>query len=299
MSEILLETGNGEVEIVEFVINDNYYAINVLKVKGIIAIDEVTPMPKAPEEIAGLANVRGEMNTVIDLRMVLHKQKTEDYSKTLGLLCEFNESIVVFLVDKVEGIRRVQWNDIKQTNEIQEDILMIGSILLEERIIILLDFESITLAAHIGRGYEKQQNLLEEMDRSPKHHHIVVAEDSRAIGEMLKCALTEAGYTNIKLFPNGDEALQYIFELKGVYGNQVKEKIDLLITDIEMPILDGYTLTKSVKEDPILKEIPVIIFSSLISAELQHKGATVGADVQISKPSMKQLVEVVNKMLLK
>lgn len=297
MSEILLQTGTGEVEIVEFIINGKHYGINVLKVKGIVPVHEVTPLPKSPEEIAGIANIRGEMNTVIDLRVVLHKQKTTDYSKVLGLLCEFNESVVVFLVDKVEGIKRVKWEEIKQNNELRKDTLSIGSILSGETIIMLLDFESIAIAAHIGRGYEREQELISQENTVQRYEHIVLAEDSRAIREMLRCTLSEAGFNNVKLFPNGQEAKEYIFGLKEKLGEKFTEKIDILITDIEMPILDGYTLTKYIKEDDMLKQIPVVIFSSLITEEMQHRGKSVGADVQISKPSMKALVEVITDLL--
>ncbi|MGL4800252.1 MAG: chemotaxis protein [Cellulosilyticaceae bacterium] len=296
MSEILLQTGTGEVEIVEFLINNQNYAINVLKVKGIIQLSEVTPLPRFPKEVAGVTNVRGEMNTVIDLKQVLHNEQIKDYTKVLGLLCEFNESTVVFLVEEVKGIRRVRWEEIKQGGGTQKDTLIIGSILIDKTIIVLLDFESITMAANIGRGYERAHELISTENIIKKDTHIVLAEDSRAIGEIMRTALIEAGYNNIKLFPNGQEAKEYIFSLKKALGNKYKEKIELLITDIEMPILDGYTLTKYIKEDDILKDLPVIIFSSLINTELEHKGKSVGADIQISKPSMKQLVEVVTKI---
>lgn len=297
MSEILLKAGTGEVEIIEFVVDNQYYAINVLKVKGIVQIDSITPLPQMTGAIAGLANVRGEMNIVIDLRKVLYRKRTEDYTKSLGLLCEFNETVIVFLVDKVEGIKRILWEDIKQTSQVQEDTLCIGSILDNEKIIIMLDFESITIASHIGRGYETQIEALEKGQVREKSQHIVIVEDSRAIGEMIKCSLTEAGYNNIELFHNGQDAKEYIFGLKSQLGDRFREKIDLLITDIEMPVLDGYTLTKYIKEDELLKSLKVIIFSSLITEELRHKGEAVGADVQISKPSMKELVMVVDKLI--
>lgn len=297
MSEILLQTGTGEVEIVQFIVSGKHYAINVLKVKGIVPIEDVTPIPKSGDEIAGIANIRGEMNTVIDLRVVLHGEKTQDYTKVLGLLCEFNESVVVFLVDKVEGIKRIKWGEIKQNNELKDDTLSIGNILSEDTIIVLLDFESIAIAARIGRGYEREQQLISEEKKQERHERIVLAEDSRAIREMLKCALTEAGYKHLKLFSNGQEAYEYMMSLKDKQGEKVREKIDLIITDIEMPLLDGYTLTKYIKEDELLKTIPVVIFSSLITEEMQHRGQSVGADIQISKPSMKELVETINKLL--
>ncbi len=291
MSEILLNAGTGEVEVVEFIVNNKHYAINVLKIKGIVTIDEVTPLPNATEEVAGLTNIRGDMDVVIDLSYALHGKRTEDYKSNLGLLCEFNETKVVFLVDQVEGIRRISWNDIKQTNNVRQDTMSIGSLMIDGTIIILLDFESITIKAGIGNFYDGSGNTGTAIQRSQK---IVLAEDSKAIRAMIKCVLEEAGYHNLKLFENGKEAKDYLFGIKEMHGHKFRQEVDLVITDIEMPILDGYSLTRSIKEDSTLKELPVIIFSSLITEELQHKGEEIGADAQLSKPSMKELVKLVN-----
>ncbi|OON97016.1 MAG: hypothetical protein ATN31_08865 [Candidatus Epulonipiscioides saccharophilum] len=292
MTDILLDAGTGEVEVVEFIVKEKHYAINVLKIKGIVTIDEVVPFPNTKEEVAGLTNVRGEMDIVIDLGYVLHKSHTADYKKALGLLCEFNETKVVFLVDQVNGIRRIGWNDIKQTTNIKAETLSVGSLMLDETIIILLDFETITIKAGIGNMWEPVASNEESVPL--RKEKIMLVDDSRAIREMLKCVLEEAGYTNIKLFENGQLAKDYVFDLKEKFGSNFKEKIDLLITDVEMPVLDGYSLTRSIKEDHVLRELPVVIFSSLITEELQHKGKEIGADAQLSKPSMKELTKVIN-----
>jgi len=292
MSDILLNAGTGEVEVVEFIVRGKHYAINVLKIKGIVTIDEVMPFPNTREEVAGLTNVRNEMDVVIDLSFVLHKVHTQDYKKALGLLCEFNETKVVFLVDQVNGIRRIGWNDIKQTTNIKAETLSIGSLMLDETIIILLDFETITIKAGIGNMWEA--GTISEDTIVSRQEKIMVVEDSRAIREMLKCVLEEAGFSNLKLFENGQLAKDYIFELKEKFGAKFRQQVDLVITDVEMPILDGYSLTRAIKEDDTLKELPVIIFSSLITEELQHKGKELGADAQLSKPSMNELVKVIN-----
>ncbi|ONI44699.1 hypothetical protein AN641_06135 [Candidatus Epulonipiscioides gigas] len=292
MSDILLNAGTGEVEIVEFIVHEKHYAINVLKIKGIVTIDEVVPFPNTKEEVAGLTNVRGEMDIVIDLGFVLHKVHTPDYKKALGLLCEFNETKVVFLVDQVNGIRRIGWNDIKQTTNIRAETLSVGSLMLDETIIILLDFETITINAGIGNMWEPNKAVDDQNEF--KTERLMLVEDSKAIREMLRCVLEESGYKNIKLFENGKVAKDYVFSLKEKYGSNFKQKLSLVVTDIEMPILDGYSLTRAIKEDDILRELPVVIFSSLITEELQHKGREIGADAQLSKPSMKELVRVLD-----
>ncbi len=215
MSDILLNAGTGEVEVVEFLVNDKYYAINVLKIKGIVTIEEVTPLPNSKEEIAGLTNIRGDMDIVIDLSYVLHGIHTSDYKKSLGLLCEFNETKVVFLVDRVEGIRRISWGDIKQSTNVRHDTMSIGTVMIDGAIILLLDFESITIQAGVGNTWESGTDTATV---TPKEQRIVLAEDSRAIREMLRCVLEEAGYNNLKLFENGHDAKNYLFDVKEKLG---------------------------------------------------------------------------------
>ncbi|MDU2852121.1 MAG: response regulator, partial [Clostridium sp.] len=109
--------------------------------------------------------------------------------------------------------------------------------------------------------------------------------------------LTKAGFTNMKIFDDGEQALDYLEGLKKDLGKSFVKEVQLLITDIEMPQMDGLTLTRKVKEDEVLKRLPVIIFSSLITDDLRHKGESVGADAQLSKPEIEELIGVVDQLL--
>lgn len=295
MSNVLLDTGTGELEIMEFIVENRLYAINVLKLKSIVQINNIVPMPQSSSEIRGLSNIRGEMIPIIDLKVVLQRKQTEKLDRAIALLCEFNGTVVAFLADQVTGIKRIEWKDIKR-NSLSEDSITIGTLLSEKEIVLLLDFESITATAHIGTAYEKNQDkhyIADKYAQTP----IVLAEDSNVIAEMLIHTLQDAGLKNIKRFINGQEAKDFLFSLKEQYVEGFKQHASILITDIEMPILDGYTLTKSIKEDPILNSLPVIIFSSLITDELMHKGKSVGADIQINKPSTKELITSIYTLL--
>ncbi len=296
MSDILFQAGTGELEVMEFTVNNQSYAINVLKLRGIVQIDEIVPMPQSSQEISGLANIRGEMRTVIDLKVVLYNEKTVDYKKALGLLCEFNGITLVFLVDTVEGIRRIKWDDIKQNTQMQNNDLSIGTILLNEEVIIMLDFESIAMRCNLGQKFEKVDVKRSNMSR---YEHIVVAEDSKVILEMLVQALRDYGFKNVHPFVNGYDAYEYIENIYEEMGEKFREKVGLLITDIEMPKMDGYTLTKKIKENKDTKVLPIVIFSSLVREELEHNGISVGADIQISKPSVNELLKTVIDILNK
>lgn len=122
----------------------------------------------------------------------------------------------------------------------------------------------------------------------------MIAEDSALLRSLIEETLIESGYTQLNFFENGKKAWDYLTEMKEM---NPEKQVDLLITDIEMPQMDGLHLTKRIKEDSILKSMPVVIFSSLISDALRHKGESVGADAQITKPQIDIIVETLDLLL--
>lgn len=297
MSNILMETGTGEFEVVEFLVNGVHYGINVLKIKEIIRINEISPVPGDTSGVSGRTVVRDNIVSTVDLKMVLNNIKTDTQGETLGLLCEFNQSTVVFLVEEVLGIKRVKWSELDRTDCLSSDSLIVGSLLIDEKIIMLLDFESILISLSPKNSYYHES--LKDVDKIHERSHmqLVLADDSKVVRSLLKGALVDAGYTNLKFFNDGEQVYGYLMGLKEEFGNNFKDKVKLLISDIEMPMLDGYTLTKKVKEDEVLGILPVVLFSSLITDDLYAKGERVGADAQVSKPSLKKLVSIVDELL--
>lgn len=296
-NNILLETGTGELEIVDFLIKGAHYSINVLKIKEIIKLTDIVPSPGSPGAIAGKSSVRNQLVSVIDLRMVLHQEKTPDYDQTIGLLCEFNQTTVVFLVDEVLGIKRIKWDQLNNTDVISNTALVVGTILIDETIITLLDFESIVLSLSPKNTYYNSFPSTDELNQKRHKVNLVLADDSKTVRAMLKDALSGSGYNHLTFFNDGSSAYDYLSEIKAEQGMDFGKQVSLLITDIEMPIMDGYTLTRKVKEDPILNTLPIIIFSSMITDDLYHKGKQVGAEAQISKPSLKKLVAIIDELV--
>ncbi len=294
MGNILFQAGTGELEIMEFTVAGQNYAINVLKLRGIIQIDNITHVPQSRPEIAGLSNIRGEMRTVIDLKMLLNGERNTNHDKLLGLLCEFNDITLVFLVDNVEGIRRINWTEIKPNSNLQNNPMSVGTMLIDDNIVIMLDFESISMTLGVSDEFKISESLQTGAERD---EFIVIAEDSAVIRNMMINALSSHGYRNIQAFQNGQEAMDYINRTKDELGKEFRQVCALLVTDIEMPQMDGYTLTKKIKDDPIIRNLPIIIFSSLVREELAHKGISVGVDIQISKPSINELLFNVDNIL--
>ena len=297
INDILLESGTGEVEVIEFRANDVNYAINVIKVKEIIDMPEngVTKMPESKKEIAGLILCRDEILPVIDLKYILNREKSSELGPRL-IVCGFNKVKVAFNIDDIIGVHRIKWSEIRKPNNMFDESLAVGNIVLNGKIIVMLDFEKIVTDISPKLGISEHRLVsVEYKDRSELK--LVLADDSPLIRKLLKETLTKAGFTNMKIFDDGEQALSYLEGLKADLGKSFIKEVQLLITDIEMPQMDGLTLTRKVKEDEVLKRLPVIIFSSLITDDLRHKGESVGADAQLSKPEIEELIGVIDQLL--
>jgi two-component system chemotaxis response regulator CheV len=296
---ILLEAGTGEVEILEFVVNNKHYAINVIKVKEVLVVEEgkLTKLPETHPAIAGLILCRQEIVTLIDLKYVLDKQiKADKVSKVI--ICEFNKVKVAFCIDDIIGVHRIKWEQILKPSDISINSLVIGNIILKDKIILMIDFEKIVTDISPSTGISEDRIVnVDYKDRS--HIKIILADDSPLIRKLLKDTLTKAGFKNLMIFDDGRQPLNYLEQLVEEKKEKFIEDVQLLITDIEMPQMDGLTLTRKIKEHSILRKLPVIIFSSLITTDLKHKGESVGADAQLSKPEIGELVEIIDKFISK
>lgn len=299
-SNILLESGTGEVEILEFVVNNKHYAINVIKVKEVLNVNNLTKLPQTNPAIAGLILCRQEIITLVDLKYVLDGEK-QNYNKSncsiSTIICEFNKIKVAFNIDDIVAVHRIKWTEIIKQDDLSNNPLVIGNILLDNKILLLLDFEKIVTDINPSTGIS--ENKLETIDYSKDRSNIkiMLADDSSLIRKLLKDTLTKAGFKNLLTFDNGKLALDYLYDLVEKKQDKFTEDVQLLITDIEMPQMDGHTLTRKIKEHPLLRNLPVIIFSSLITDNLRHKGIAVGADAQLSKPEVGGLVELIDSFM--
>lgn len=294
-TKILLENGTNELEVLEFIVDGNSYGINVAKIREIITYQEVTPVPNAHPSVEGIFMPRDAMITAIDLRNCL--QRGQSQPGGLFIITSFNKLDIAFHVDSVVGIHRVSWVDIIKpgaTVTTSEDGISTGIIKIDGKLIIILDFEKIITDINPETGLK-----VAEIDalgtRGATETPIVIAEDSALLRKLIVDSLKKAGYENIIKHENGEEAWEYITSAKerGTLDRDVK----LVITDIEMPLMDGHRLTKLIKSDEATKNIPVIIFSSLVNEEMRRKGEELGADAQLSKPEIGNLVKVIDKLL--
>ena len=294
---ILLESGTNELEIVEFEVANNKFGINVIKVKEIIQPIAVTFIPHVHEHVEGIIQLRGEVLPVVDMLKVLGIPTSARSDQHKYIVAEFNKQRVVFHVDNVTQIHRISWNQIEKPSDMYQGgaSQVIGVIKQNDAMILLLDFERIMVEINPASSISVESvKKLGPRDRSEKK--IVIAEDSPLLRKLLHDTMTEAGYMNTEFFENGVDAYTYL-ETVAQNGN-IEDHVQLVVTDIEMPQMDGHHLTKKIKTTPSLQKLPVIIFSSLITNDLRHKGDEVGADEQISKPEIAELILKMDQLIL-
>ncbi|EAF2065385.1 chemotaxis protein CheV [Listeria monocytogenes] len=296
---ILLQSGTNELEIVTFTVGENLFCINVLKVKEIIHPLEVTPVPDSNPAIEGVSQVRGEIMPVVNLARVMKLPEIEP-ENTKFIITELNQMKIVFRVDEVHRIQRISWEQIEEPEKLSIGLeeLAVGIVKLDGNLVLLLDYEKIIyeISGNADFAVTGEDRMARKVNREEKT--IFIAEDSQMLRQLLEDTLHEAGYTNLQFFANGREAQEHIFKLLKEQKEQTFENVNLLITDIEMPQMDGHHLTKVIKEDEIGRELPVVVFSSLITEDLEHKGAGVGADAQVSKPNIHQLINILDELVL-
>lgn len=295
---ILLESGTNELEIIEFQMGMSRYAINVIKVKEIIMPMEVTPIPHGHPSVEGIIQLRGEIMPVVSMEKVLGLPPSTNKAEEKYIVAAFNQQQVVFHVHNVTQIHRISWDKIEKPTGVyaSESSQVIGVIKYENEMLLLLDFEKIILDINPASGIQVEQvQKLGKRERSDKH--IVVAEDSPLLRKLLFDTLNEAGYVNVDFYENGRDAIEYLESIVQS-GQKIEDVVQLVITDIEMPQMDGHHFTKRIRDHKDLTVLPVIIFSSLITDDLKHKGESVGANAQVSKPEIAELVLTMDKFIL-
>ncbi len=306
-TNILLEAGTNELEIVEFFIEEHelaedgsrlpetyrgFYGVNVAKVLEIIRMPKVTELPEVQHPcVLGAFNLRSHIIPLVDLGMWLGKQRADLDEEPKTIVTEFNSITTAFMVSGVNRIHRISWEEVEAPSPYvsrMSNHTVIGVVRLEERIVFLLDLEKIV--ANLNPSLTLRLDDLEDLDPNARYRALVV-DDSALVREMLRDLLEKANF-DVEIVNHGAAGWDRLVEFKQKAeesGRPLTDFVQVVVSDIEMPMMDGHSLTKRVKEDPILKQLPVLLFSSLITDKLRHKGESVGADDQISKPEVTHL----------
>ncbi|MFG3445515.1 chemotaxis protein CheV [Bacillus velezensis] len=296
--DILLDSGTNELEIVKFEVGVNTFGINVMKVREIIQPVDVTSVPQSHKDVEGMIKLRGEILPVISL-YTFFGVDAEGAKDDKYIVTEFNKRKIVFHVGSVSQIHRVSWEAIEKPTSLNQGMErhLTGIIKLEDTMTFLPDYEKIIYDIESASGVETYHVHQEGFDERRAGKKLIIVEDSPLLMRLLTDELTEAGYSEIVTFENGKEAYDYVVELTD-NGANLSDHIDMIISDIEMPKMDGHRLTKLLKDNPQSSDVPIMIFSSLITDDLRHRGEVVGADEQISKPEISELIKKVDTYVI-
>lgn len=328
-TNILLESGTNELEVVEFYLDESilpgeptldelaqqvvgkeearkyrgYYGVNVSKVIEIIRMPKVTELPEVQHEsVLGAFNLRSRIIPLVDLTLWLGKQPSRSAEEPKTIVTEFNNVTTAFMVSGVNRIHRISWEQVEQPNAYMAAVssnTIVGVVKLEGRIVFLLDLEKVVATLNPKLGL-RLDDLGENWDTSTGYRALV-ADDSSLVREMQRDLLERAGFKVI-MTNNGREAWEYLTTFRQRVeeeGKALSDFVQVVVTDIEMPYMDGLNLTSRIKNDPVLKQLPVLLFSSLITEKLKHKGVSVGADGQISKPEVHTLAKRAAELIRK
>lgn len=308
--EILLETGTNEFEILEFFIEEkvsaekeaerNFFGVNVAKVVEVIESPNLEIKDYAVNPcFLGTIPLRDMVLPVIDLSVWLGIERARHDHETI-IVTEFSQSVQGFLVSGVVEIQRLNWKDLIPPGEFIRKMntkSIIGIVDKGDHFIQQLDLEHIVS----DLNPKSVEDLWKTTVKASKNYRALVVDDSPTIREMLDKNLTHSNF-QVKILNNGEEAFRFLTDLKEqakAAKKKIKDFLEIVICDIEMPLLDGFTLTKRIKKDEELKDLPVILYSSIITDELRHKGESVKADVQISKPEMNKMAEMAINLIEK
>jgi len=308
-SKILLESDTNELEIVEFRIDEVdwhgnvvpcFYGVNVAKVREIIRLPQMSRVVNAKPGVEGMIKLRDKVITIINLAKVLNKD-TGDLVADRVVVLEFNNLMVGVLVHSVSRIYRISWKNVEPPARSVHSDQVTGLVKMDDRIILVLDFEKIVAelcSESALKPLDEMMLLRAEANPERAQRTILVADDSVFIRKTLCGSLRAAGYI-VTEAENGAEAwsiIQATMQKAAQEGNPFKNYIHMLITDVEMPQMDGLHLTSLVRKEDSLKDLPVAIFSSLASEDNKRKWINLGANCILTKPDLPNLVKVADEL---
>lgn len=284
-------------EIMEFQVGSNNYGINIAKVREIVKYTDPTPSPDMHPCVEGILMLRGEAVPIIDLSKRLDTEKSCNSERDLFIITKFNNLVVGLHVHSISGIRKLAWSKIEKPDETitrYKNCIITGIINESSKIVVLLDFEKIV--ADINPTTTIQvKDVKNEISEKLASKPIMIVDDSSMLNNLIRSCLEKAGFKNIVSKSNGKEAWDALFSYKG--SKDVLSIVSCVITDIEMPLMDGLTLCKKIKDDHVLNKIPVVLFSSIIDESMMARGQESGADAQMSKPQINNLVSILQDLI--
>lgn len=315
-SEILTESGTNELEIIEFHLHKTlpngghkvcHYGINVAKVREVIRVPETSDYPNAQRHMVGVFSLREKLIPLVDLAGWLGIPTQEDLTHKVVIVTDFNKMINGFLIDSVRSIHRVSWEQVESPSqflEAGENDCVVAVVRRDGMLIMILDFEKIIADINPELSMDKYDVTLDKsvvindkMLAKREAKTILIVDDSAFIRKMIENTLRSAGY-NIITAKDGGDALEMLMEFENLANQDnasIADFVSAIITDVEMPRMDGMHLVKRLRESKAYQQMPIVMFSSLMSEDNRIKAISLGANDTITKPEIGRMVGMIDK----
>lgn len=272
------------------------YGINVFKVREVLPCPRLTVMPKLHQYVIGIAHIRGQTLSVIDLAYAIGGKPTQDVQKHFIIIAEYNRSTHAFLVSNVERILNMNWNKIMPPPKgAGHSNYMTAVTEIDNELVEILDVEKILdeiSPTSVSVSSEVMDKATEAGQKIPEHVKVLVADDSKVAIKQVERAMQAIGVDIVKA-SDGKEALEIL--RAALAKGPIRNSFELVISDVEMPEMDGYTLCASIRQDPALKDLYVILHTSLSGVFNQSMVSKAGANDFIPKFNPDELAGAVER----
>ena len=285
------------------------FGVNVFKVREVLLCPKLKSMPKLHQSVVGVSYIRGQTISVIDLSYAIGGKRTQDIDRSYVIVAEFSRSVQGFLVSGVERIVNINWDKVMPPPQgMGKNNYLTAITEIDGGIVEILDLEKILdvicpndmevskeLIEESVSHNEKQQQIAEESGEEPIKRKILIADDSTVARKQVEKTVTSLGYEVIKA-KNGLEAYNILKEYAA--KGPLTDQIGLIVSDIEMPEMDGYTLSAKIRSEPELAQIKVILHTSLSGVFNQSLVKKVGADNFVAKYKPDELAKAIKDLMV-
>jgi two-component system chemotaxis response regulator CheV len=291
--------GQNRLELLMFsLLGKQMYGINVFKVREVIQCPSLTSLPQCHPVVRGIAQIRGKAISVIDLSLAVGDGSLGDVEKCFVIIAEYNRRVQGFLVKAVERIVNMNWNEIHPPPKGSGDMHYLTAVTtIDKKLVEIIDVEKI-LSEITPNNQSVSSEWIKKSSNSnsdSKNKLLLIADDSSVARSQVKRTVEELGFTT-KVFKDGKECYEYLEEL-AAQGKNIHDEILMLISDIEMPEMDGYTLTSEIRMNDKLKDIFIMLHTSLSGVFNEAMVEKVGANDFIPKFNPDELARAVQRRI--
>lgn len=274
------------------------YGINVFKVREVLQCPKLTELPQRNPIVRGIAHIRGGTISVMDMNAAIGNAPLDDIENCFVIISEYNMAVQGFLVKAVEKIVNLNWSNVHPPPKgAGKNNYLTAVTEVDDKIVEIIDVEKILsevspLEEEIPEDVLRQDTIHEA---SQRHLKVMIADDSSVARKQIKRCVEKLG-VETQVFPDGKQALEHLKEIAET-GEDVTKSYVMLISDIEMPEMDGYTLTATIRDDPRLSNLYVLLHTSLSGVFNQAMVEKVGANNFLAKFKPDKLAEIVQERI--